>query len=192
MRIRTAGYSRCIRGLLVLLVGLTFLAGSNQRGDAQSNTDELRRWISLGAGAVVGVGFAVYHGVLLFGHTPNLAIEHKLLGFFPPVALAVATSIGTTYLFFELFANLKSGLLVSIPLGGVAGCVEGALIGGLSYALFFPLVQAVDPTFMNSSPSLLQAAAMGFLGAGLFGAMIGAIPGAVAAPIVQAKLPAGQ
>ena len=50
MHVRTAGYKRCTRGLLVLLVGLTFLAGSNQRGEAQSNTDELRRWISLGGG----------------------------------------------------------------------------------------------------------------------------------------------
>jgi hypothetical protein len=74
------------------------------------------------------------------------------------------------------------------PLGGLAGLIEGALIGGITYAVFFGLMEILHPEFADSD-TVWEALLMGFSGGAIFGSMIGIIPGAIAGPGVRIFLP---
>jgi len=130
-------------------------------------------------GSAIGLGVTIYNAVLLFGYTPDVPIQEKLIGFSVPAIAGIATSILTTELFFNIFSINSLNKWLSIPLGALAGVIEGALIGGITYSVFFTLMQAMDPTFINSNEvkTVWDAAWMGFIGGGAFGGLIGIIPG---------------
>ncbi len=154
---------------------------------SQENSPKAHSTAALITGTIIGLGLSVYNGVLLFGYTPQVPIGEKLVAFTIPAAAGIGVSILTTQLFFDIFSSSQLNKWLSIPLGSVAGYIEGAIIGGVTYALFFSIMEAMDPEFSNAK-SVLDAAWMGFAGGGIFGGLIGILPGCGAATLIRFSL----
>ena len=138
-------------------------------------------------GTAIGLGVTIYNGILLFGYTPNVPMQEKLISFSVSALAGIATSILSTKLFFNIFSDNSLNKWLSIPLEALSGGIEGALIGGITYSVFFALMQAMDPNFIHSKDvsNVLDAAWMGFIGGGAFGGLIGIVPGTGVAVLVR-------
>ena len=93
---------RTILLIVILLMILTLPLFSQGEGILNINTISGRALIT---GAAIGLGISIYHGVLLFGYTPNVPINEKLIGFSIPAVVSIVTSILSTELFFHVFSN---------------------------------------------------------------------------------------
>ena len=174
--------------LSLMILSVLFMIINPADACSQESNESLRNKVRLGVGLSIGIGLTVAHGVLLFGYTPHELFGNKVLSFLPTAPVAIAISILTTNLFFDIFSKPAVNKWVSIPLGGLGGAVEGALIGGVTYSVFFGAMSIINPEFANTN-NFGEALWMGFSGGAAFGSMIGLIPGAVMAPCIRIFLP---
>jgi hypothetical protein len=160
----------------LLLAGLVLSPGRL----AAQTAEELRlRKISLGVGAAVGVGLGITNAILLFGYTEGPTVGEKLLILTPSFMAGVAGSMLATAGLFELFLDIPMKWYVALPVGALAGLLEGALVGGATYGTFFGVACSLDPEFMNL-PSWWESVARGTFGGAVSGATVGLAAGAVA------------
>ena len=151
----------------------------------------LRKKLRLLTGLSIGIGLTVAHSILLYGFTSRESFENKTLAFIPTAAAAIAVSLMTTNIFFNVFSKPYIIKWAAVPLGGLGGLIEGALIGGVTYGVFFGAMSIINPNFLNTAAGFGEALLKGFSGGALFGSMIGVIPGAVIAPCIRIFLPSG-
>ncbi len=174
-------YMRRRNVILLIIVVLVFLSTPLfSQGDTILNIKSK----ALITGTAIGLGVSIFHGILLFGYTPNVSITEKLIGFSVPAIVCIATSILSTNLFFDIFSNDSMNKWLSLPLGALAGFIEGALIGGITYSVFFSVMEVMDPDFSRAK-NVLDAALMGLLGGGVFGGLIGILPGIGVAVLIR-------
>lgn len=175
----------------MLLISVLFMVINPIGASAQENTDALRGKIRLATGLIIGAGVTLVQGIMLFAYTPQLTVGNKFIGLLVSGLSAIPVSILTTNLFFSIFSNPDLNKWATIPLGGLGGVIEGALIVGVTYAAFFGIMQAICPDFSNfeNVDSVGAAVLNGFLGGAMFGALWGIIPGAIAAPYIRIFLP---
>jgi hypothetical protein len=151
---------------------------------AQVSKQQRIRTAGLNTGAAVGLGVAALQAVLQFGFENNLSPTQDIVAFTPTAMACVATSILSTLGLFELFQSVPMHPLLGVLTGSGAGFVEGALIGGATFGMFFGLATAVNPSF-TSEPSWWRATAQGALGGAIFGGFAGLVPGAVAGLVLS-------
>ncbi len=174
---------------LLFLISILFMVVNPINLYSQENIDDLRGKVRIGTGLAIGIGVTAVQGILLFGYTPQVEIIDKIIGLLATGAAAIPVSIITTNLFFDVYSRPEINQWASIPLGGLGGLIEGAIIGGVTYTVFFGLMEIINPGFMHETDNFWQAALNGLIGGVLFGALCGIIPGAIAAPCIRIFLP---
>lgn len=166
--------------------GSTEPAGANEPG---SNPKiGVVHTASLITGSLVAAGFATYHGIIQFGFESEWQPAENAALYGATVAVATATSLLTTWAMAELNVRVRPHPVLAALMNAGVGLAAGACIGGLSYAAFFGIAHAFDPTFMHGADTWWQAAGQGLFGGAAFGGLIGVLPGAAAGLAVRLYL----